>query len=40
MTLKDNLDAIRERIARAARRAGRDPEEIALMAVTKTQPAE
>jgi len=40
MTIADNLDGIRERIARAARRAGRDPKDIALMAVTKTQPAE
>jgi pyridoxal phosphate enzyme (YggS family) len=40
MTIADNLAAIRERIARAARRAGRDPEKIALMAVTKTQSAE
>src|SRR5271170_6465299 len=39
MTIAANLDVIRERIARAARRAGRDPEDIALMAVTKTQPA-
>lgn len=40
MTIAHNLDAIRERIALAAQRAGKDPEEIALMAVTKTQPAE
>ncbi len=40
MSIADNLEAIRERMARAARRAGRDPEDIALMAVTKTQPAE
>jgi hypothetical protein len=39
MTIANNLAAIRERMARAARRAGRDPEDIALMAVTKTQPA-
>ncbi len=39
MTVADNLDAIRERIARAARRAGRDPADVTLMAVTKTQPA-
>ena len=36
----DNVNEIRERIAQAARRAGRLPEEIALMAVTKTHPAE
>jgi len=35
-----NLAAVQERIARTARRAGRNPEDIALMAVTKTQPAE
>jgi len=33
-----NLAAVRERIAAAARRAGRRPEEIALMAVSKTFP--
>lgn len=40
MTIAGNLAVIRERMARAARRADRDPEEVALMAVTKTQPAE
>lgn len=39
MTIAANLGAIHERIARAAARAGRSPEAIALMAVTKTQPA-
>jgi hypothetical protein len=39
MTIANNLAAIRERIANAARRAGRDPADVALMAVTKTQPA-
>jgi len=39
MSIADNLAAIRERIAEAARRAGRSPAEIALMAVAKTQPA-
>ena len=34
-----NIAAVRENIARAARRAGRDPEEITLVAVTKTMPA-
>jgi pyridoxal phosphate enzyme (YggS family) len=38
MPVADNLAAIRERIAAAARRAGRSPDEIALMAVTKTFP--
>jgi pyridoxal phosphate enzyme (YggS family) len=34
------LAAVRERIAGAARRAGRDPSEIALVGVAKRQPAE
>jgi len=34
--IAENLARIRERIAAAARRAGRDPASIALMAVTKT----
>ena len=33
-----NLQAVRERIAKAARAAGRDPAEIALLAVSKTKP--
>ncbi|HTM88295.1 MAG TPA: hypothetical protein VL155_08850, partial [Terriglobales bacterium] len=36
----NSLAAVRERIASAARRAGRRPEEIALMAVSKTFPPE
>jgi PLP dependent protein len=40
MTIADNLSAIHERIARAARRAGRSPNDVALMAVTKTFPPE
>jgi PLP dependent protein len=36
----ENLIGIRERIAAAAERAGRRPEEIRLVAVTKTQPVE
>ncbi len=39
-TLSDNLRSVRERIAEAADRAGRNPEEIRLMAVTKTFPLE
>jgi pyridoxal phosphate enzyme (YggS family) len=35
MGLAENLEAIRNRIERACARAGRDPEEVALMAVTK-----
>jgi PLP dependent protein len=40
MRISQNLAAIHERIARAAERAGRKPSDIALMAVTKTHPAE
>jgi pyridoxal phosphate enzyme (YggS family) len=40
MSIAENLAAVRERIERAARHAGRRPEEIALMAVSKTQPPE
>ena len=40
MTITENLKRVLERIATAARRAGRKPEEVALMAVTKTFPAE
>src|SRR3954451_234397 len=36
MSISDNIEAIRQRIHAAARRAGRNPDEIALMAVTKT----
>jgi uncharacterized pyridoxal phosphate-containing UPF0001 family protein len=34
-TLRERLDAVKERIAVAAAQAGRDPREIALVAVTK-----
>jgi PLP dependent protein len=40
MSVAENLAIIRERIASAARRVGRSPEEIALMAVSKTQSLE
>jgi hypothetical protein len=40
MSTSDNIAAIRQRIETAAKRAGRKPEEIALMAVTKTHPPE
>ncbi len=40
MSISENIAVIRERIAVAARRAGQRPEEIALMAVSKTHPAE
>jgi pyridoxal phosphate enzyme (YggS family) len=38
--LETNLQAVQERIAAAAARVGRDPAEITLVAVTKTQPPE
>jgi pyridoxal phosphate enzyme (YggS family) len=37
-TIDSNLAAVRQRLAAAARRAGRSPEEITLVAVTKTVP--
>jgi len=40
MSIAENLVAVRERVEKAARHAARRPEEIALMAVSKTQPAE
>src|SRR5229473_2068438 len=36
MSIAENISTIRERIAQAASRANRSPEEITLMAVTKT----
>ena len=40
MSIAENVMRIRERIAAAARRAGRDPHDILLMAVSKTFPPE
>jgi PLP dependent protein len=40
MTIAANIESIHERIAAAASRAGRNPKEIALMAVSKTHPPE
>jgi pyridoxal phosphate enzyme (YggS family) len=40
MPIAANLDAIRDRIAAAAHRAGRNPDDIVLMAVCKTFPVE
>jgi len=40
MSIADNLAEVRERIDRAARRVGRRAQDIALMAVSKTFPAE
>ena len=36
--MRENLEAVRERMRRALERAGRAPDSAALMAVTKTQP--
>lgn len=40
MSVSENIAAIQERIASAAKRCGRRADEIALMAVTKTHPPE
>jgi PLP dependent protein len=40
VSVSDNIAEVRRRMAEAARRAGRDPAEISLMGVSKTQPAE
>lgn len=40
MTVKNNLTAVLDRIERSARGIGRDPADIHLVAVTKTQPLE
>jgi pyridoxal phosphate enzyme (YggS family) len=40
MGIAENIAAIRARVERAAVRAGRDPREVTLMAVSKTIPAE
>ncbi len=34
--IRENIEVIREKIARAAERAGRDPKDVLLLAVTKT----
>src|SRR5262245_45885540 len=39
-SLRRNLDVVRERIARAAERAGRRTEDVLLIGVSKTVPAE
>jgi len=38
--ITENLESIQERIARAAERSGRDPQDVTLVAVTKTFPAD
>ena len=40
MSIVDNIAEIRERAAGAARRAGRSPDDVTLMAVTKTFPVD
>ena len=40
MDLAANLDSIQKRITAACGRAGRDPDSVTLLAVTKTQPPE
>jgi pyridoxal phosphate enzyme (YggS family) len=40
MSIVENITQVRQRIATAARRAGREPNDIALMAVSKTFPPE
>jgi PLP dependent protein len=39
-SIRENLLRVRERIAAAAQRAGRQPEEVTLIGVSKTHPAE
>jgi pyridoxal phosphate enzyme (YggS family) len=38
MSIRENIAPVQEQIAAAAKRSGRSPSEVALMAVTKTQP--
>lgn len=38
--IADNLASVKERIARAARKSGREPDAVGLVAVSKTVPAE
>ena len=40
MTIRDNVVEVGKRVVLAARRAGRNPDEIAVMAVSKTFPAD
>jgi len=39
MTIAENIEAVRAVISNSARRAGRDPSDVTLIAVSKTQPA-
>ena len=38
-TIRDRLERVQERVARAALKVARDPEEITLIAVSKRKPA-
>lgn len=38
--VKENIDRVRERVTRAAARAGRNPQSVAILAVTKFHPIE
>ena len=38
--IRENLDTVRENIRQACERAGRSPEEVTLIAVSKTKPVE
>ena len=40
MSIKKNIDRILERTAQAARRSGRNPEDITIIAVSKTVDAQ
>src|SRR2546425_4122235 len=40
MDIRENIERVRERMARAAERAGRRPEDVNLVAVSKTFPPE
>ena len=40
MELAERLNQVRQRIASACERAGRDPSSVSLLAVTKTHPPE
>ena len=40
MNIKENIENVKERIALAAKRSGRNPEDVLLIAVSKTYPAE
>ena len=39
-SIAENLEYVREQIAQAAMKSGRSPDEVELVAITKTHPAE